>query len=193
VYGVVKQSNGFIYLDSRPGEGAEFTIYLPEAGEARVAAREARVLATPGGSETLLLVEDEAIVREMTREIMEQHGYTVLVASTGAEALEVARRYDGEISLLLTDMVMPGMSGPELWEQVRQMRPETRVMFVSGYSDDQLVRGRGATRGDFMQKPFSTAALARKVREVLDRPNGPRRGGAGGPRLSGAQRGGGAR
>jgi CheY-like chemotaxis protein len=115
-------------------------------------------------------VEDEAVVREMTRDIMEQHGYNVLVASTGAEALEVARRFDGQIPLLLTDMVMPGMSGPELWDRVRELRPEMRVLFVSGYSDEQVVRGRVRASGaDFMQKPYSTGALARKVREVLDR------------------------
>ena len=171
VYGIVKQSDGFIWVYSEVGQGTTFKIYLPlldkPPGDAGVE-HESEVAAT--GTETILLAEDAAAVRLAAREILERFGYTVLEAPNGAVALHTAK-HEGQIDLLLTDVVMPEMSGRELADRFTGLRPETKVLFMSGYTDDAIVR-HGLLRANiaYLQKPFSPDALARKVREVLDSP-----------------------
>jgi PAS domain S-box-containing protein len=170
VYGIVKQSNGFIWVYSELDQGTTFKIYLPlVAEEAERPTEEAPVVAR-GGSETILLAEDATAVREATRQMLQRFGYTVIEAPNGAAALGAAQGA-GRIDLLLTDVVMPGMSGRELAERLAEIRPEIPALFMSGYTDDAIVRhGLLPPRIAYLQKPFSPDALARKVREVLDRP-----------------------
>jgi CheY-like chemotaxis protein len=124
----------------------------------------------PLGNETVLLVEDEPAVREMTRAALQRHGYTVLPAASGAEALQIAQANHGAISVVLTDVVMPGMSGPQLVERLREDQPRLAALFMSGYTSDAVLRhGIETGEADFLQKPFSTSALAAKLRQVLDR------------------------
>ena len=124
----------------------------------------------PRGSETVLLVEDEPAVREMTQAALQRHGYTVLPAASGAEALQIARTNHGAINVVLTDVVMPGMSGPQLVERLREGQPRLAAVFMSGYTSDAVLRhGIETGEADFLQKPFSTSALAAKLRQVLDR------------------------
>jgi two-component system, cell cycle sensor histidine kinase and response regulator CckA len=169
VYGIVKQSGGFIWLYTEPGQGATFKIYLPRVADAAAAAgtpvnREVLV-----GTETVLLVEDEEAVRTITQRILEGQGYTVLVAQDSASALELAEGHAGIIHLLLSDVVMPGINGPALATRLAERRPATRVLFLSGYAGEAITRrGTLPTGMAFLQKPFSVSALARKVREVLD-------------------------
>lgn len=126
---------------------------------------------TPRGSETILLVEDEDIVRALTRQVLQYSGYTVLEATSAARALQISAAHSGPIHLLATDVVMPGTGGRQLAEQLRASRPDLRVLFLSGYTDNALT-GPGARAADvhFLSKPFTTATLARKVRDVLDVP-----------------------
>jgi len=175
VYGIVKQSGGYIWVKSQKGVGTVFDVYLPRVAEPKKAAdasadaRADRSAEAPRGSETVLLVEDEESVRSLIRKILEQRGYRVLEARSGQEALDLCASYDGPIDLLLTDVVMPEMSGRELAERLLPDRAEIRVLFMSGYTEDAVVRhGIENTRINFLEKPFSPAALARKVREVLD-------------------------
>jgi len=127
-------------------------------------------VATPAvGSETVLLAEDEALVRQMARRVLEQAGYTVLAAAGGAEALELAQGHTGPIHLLLTDVVMPEMGGRELARRMAEVRPDVRVLYMTGYSDEAIARhGVLDSGGSLLQKPFTPAALAREVRAVLD-------------------------
>ena len=173
VYGAVKQANGTITVDSKTGRGTDFSIFLPAATKASrpdpVRLRE-RALRSAGGTETILLVEDEDAVRRLARDVLEVGGYRVLEAPGGEQALEVAEKFkDQEIHLLLTDVVMGGMSGRELAERLRAIRPTTRVLFMSGYTEDAIIRhGVYTAQAAFIGKPFSPAALSAKVREVLD-------------------------
>jgi two-component system, cell cycle sensor histidine kinase and response regulator CckA len=172
VYGIVHQSGGSVVVDSAPGRGATFHVYLPRVAEAPEVAASARAVVAPArGSETVLVAEDEQLVRLLVRKILQQAGYTVLVATGGAEALQLATQHAGPIDLLLTDVVMPEMSGRELMRQLAERRPATRVLYMSGYSDDAVAQHGVLDPGTaLIQKPFTPEALARKVREVLDAP-----------------------
>ncbi|MEO8339427.1 MAG: PAS domain S-box protein [Nitrospirota bacterium] len=171
VYGIVKQSGGHITVESAPGLGATFRIYFPrvehEAPE-MVAGVDAAVDSIPG-RETILLVEDEPAVRGLVHETLRLQGYTVLAARHGIEALLTSAKYGGPIHLLLTDVVMPQMSGPEVAEKILSVRPTIKVLYMSGYPDHPVFDQGGMSRQTgFLQKPFSPLVLARKVREVLD-------------------------
>jgi signal transduction histidine kinase/ActR/RegA family two-component response regulator len=170
VYGVVKQSGGSIWVYSEIGRGTTFKIYLPlveQPAETMPKQRGAREL--PRGTETILLTEDEDLVRRMTREMLEEIGYDVLEAGNGVEALEVAARYEGRIQLLLTDVVMPHMSGRELAEKLAAIRPDAAVLYMSGYTDDAIVHHGVLDLGvAFLEKPYTPETLAHKVRAVID-------------------------
>ena len=176
VYGIVKQSGGHIYVTSEVGQGTSFRIYLPriEGEAASLAVLPAAALTLPelpSGTETLLVVEDEEGVRSLILEVLRACGYSVLSAGHGGEALPLAEQHAGPIHLLLTDVVMPEMSATELAERLLQLHPEAKVMFMSGYTDDAVVRhGVFDTGTPFLQKPFTPSGLARKVREILDKP-----------------------
>jgi len=174
VYGVVKQSGGFIWVDSSPGVGTTFEIYLPQVeGKAVNVDLEEKPSAIPGGSETVLVVEDEAGVRELACQFLRVKGYNVLEAGGGPDALEVARRYQGVIHLLLSDMVMPKMSGDDLAARLKEIRPEIRIAFMSGYSEfSRGDVGKGFPDAPVLQKPFSPTSLIEIVREALTRPLG---------------------
>jgi CheY-like chemotaxis protein len=170
VYGIVKQSGGNIWVYSELGHGTTFKVYLPELA-ATAQKTEASVVekAVPGGSETVLLVEDEDVVRSLAQKILEQSGYKVLAASRGAEAITLCRQRTEPIHLLLTDVVMPETSGKEVADRVTELLPGLRVLFMSGYTDEAIVHhGVLDMNIEFIQKPFTPAALVRKVREVLD-------------------------
>jgi two-component system cell cycle sensor histidine kinase/response regulator CckA len=169
VHGIVKQSGGHIFAYSEAGRGTAFKIYFPPAGESIAAAPPRVEEDAPRGNETILVVEDEATLREITRECLAAAGYTVLEAAHGAAALELSDRYQGAIQLLMTDVVMPGLSGSELARRLTAERTDMKVLFMSGYTDDAVVlRGVLTKEMPFLQKPFTIAQLARTVREVLD-------------------------
>lgn len=171
VIGIVQQSGGCITCRSAPGKGSRFEIYFPETQ--RVARRslfEATSRPDLRGTETILVVEDEAQLRSLTRLILERSGYRVLDAQDGKTALELSERFAGPIELLLTDVVLPGMNGVVMAEQIIQQRPEIRVLYVSGYADTALAEREGVL---FLQKPIAPEALRRKIREVLAGPSSP--------------------
>lgn len=180
VHGIVKQSGGHITVYSEPGIGTTFKVYLPRMDEAAptVAEEPARPLA-PSRKETLLLAEDEEGVRTLAREVLRGHGYHVLEASNGEEALHLAKSHDGRIDLLVTDVVMPGISGRDLAEGLQKVRPGVKVLYLSGYTDTAMLR-HGVLEADteFLHKPFRPKDLARVVREVLDASKTVRRGSA---------------
>ena len=171
VYGIVKQSDGFIFVTSEPGSGSTFEIFLPPVEEEAETAAEMPRASPFSGDETILLVEDEDVVRKLTREILEGNGYSVLEAAHGEEAMGLSRGYAGRIDVLLTDVVMPRMGGRELAELVRDERPHTRILFMSGYAQVGF-GGQGALPPDaaFIQKPFSPSLLVARVRDLLDEP-----------------------
>jgi PAS domain S-box-containing protein len=171
VFGIVQQCKGHIQVESRPGKGTTFKLFFPR-NDARPSAVEIRPasLELPRGSETVLLVEDEAAVRTVTREIMAMQGYAVLEAVNGDEALRAVREHSSPIHLLISDVVMPMMSGVELARQLIALRPSLKVIFMSGYMGDEISRNGGdAPEFTFLQKPFSPEVLINTVREVLDR------------------------
>lgn len=170
VYGIVKQSDGYVYLDTIPGRGTTFRVFLPQVDEIPLPAEATPVrLERLKGTETILLVEDEAGVRELARAFLLRRGYQILEASSGQQALEMAASYRGAVNLLVTDVVMPGMSGRELAQRLTAARPEVSVLYMSGYTDAAIVRHGILEEGiAFIGKPFTGQALAAKVREVLD-------------------------
>ncbi len=170
VYGGVQQNGGHISVYSQEGQGTTFKIYLPRAEEsAELSPRGEGAKAMPAGGETILLVEDEAELRELARQVLENQGYTLLEAGDGPQALDVASSHAGPIHLLLTDVIMPGMSGSTLSERLVQGRPDVRVLYMSGYADDTIKHHGVLEKGTaFLQKPFNPLDLARKVRAVLD-------------------------
>jgi len=172
VFGIVKQSDGHIEIASAPGQGSSFRIYLPQVGEDPEAPAEGAAAASPvRGSETILLVEDEDALRELAREGLTLSGYNVIEASRGMAALEIARTHASPIHLMVTDVVMPGMNGRQLAEQVMPLRPSMKVLYISGHADEVLQHHGALDPGlEFIGKPFTPDALAAKVRAVLDGP-----------------------
>jgi len=170
VYGIVKQSGGNIWVYSEPGQGTTFKIYLPrELGAAATVTQAPEVVARPTGTETVLVVEDEEALRKVAKRSLTAAGFTVLTAADGVEALETAARHAGEIHLLLTDVVMPKMSGRALAVELTKTRPAIQVLYMSGYTDNAIVHHGVLDPGtQFLPKPFSGNDLTRKVREVLD-------------------------
>jgi CheY-like chemotaxis protein len=169
VYGIVKQSGGFIWVYTEPGRGTTFKVYMPLAHtEASVASPEVAGTTVPQGTEVVLLAEDSRGVRAAVRRLLERLGYTVLEAPNGKTAIEIAGHLETKIDLLMTDVVMPEMSGRELAEHFLALRPQARVLYTSGYTDDAVLRhGVLASGVEFIQKPFTPEILARKLRAVL--------------------------
>ena len=170
VYGIVKQSGGLVWVYSEVGHGTTFKVYLPRVEGVVESVRDRpREAASLRGTETILVVEDQAEVRTLTSKVLERRGYAVLVAAGGSEARAIADQHPGPIQLLLTDVVMPGISGPEVARLVTQSRPETKVLYLSGYTDETIVRHGVLEPGvAFLQKSFTSDMLARRVREVFD-------------------------
>jgi len=170
VYGIIKQSGGNIWVYSEPSQGTTFKIYLPRVEKtATVYKPKASSPPAPGGTETILLVEDEEAVRTMVSKILRNKGYTVLEAAHSEEAFEISERHEGPIHLMVTDVIMPQMSGPELAERLAPRLPEMKVLYMSGYPDNTIVQHGVLEPGTaFLQKPFTLNALESKVREVLD-------------------------
>jgi hypothetical protein len=169
VFGIVKQSEGDVWVYSEPLRGTTFKIYLPRVHDVMEERAPTKAESPSGGSETILLVEDDDSLRELGREILEEHGYKIIEASSGTAALEALERHTGSLDLLLTDLVMSGMSGRELADQITRTRPGTKVLFMSGYTDDALGHHGVLESGTaFVEKPFTIDGLLRKVREVLE-------------------------
>jgi CheY-like chemotaxis protein len=173
VYDIVKQSGGHIFVDSKVGKGTIFKIYLPRVNE-EIALSEVKKLfrQVPKGTETILIVDDEDIVRALTRRILEEGGYEIIEARNGVEALSIFEKPDCKIDLLITDVVMPQMGGRELAKRLAIKYPATRILFTSGYSDNAAIRREKQEFGaNFIEKPFTPVSLSQKVRQLLDTPN----------------------
>jgi CheY-like chemotaxis protein len=171
VHGIVSQSQGYVAVFSEPGLGTTFRVYLPRmSGEAAPSiAPPMTVIPRARGSELILIAEDEATLRRAVVQSLQRSGYTVLSAADGSEALALAARHKGQIHLLVSDVVMPGLSGPQLYEELRRDRPDLRVLFTSAYLPDHVSRqSTVGFEGRFLLKPFTMSDLARKVREVMD-------------------------
>jgi CheY-like chemotaxis protein len=169
VYGIVKQSEGYIWVDSAPGTGTVVRVYLPRVDEPHVPVKKVEAGSVARGSETVLLVEDDDSVRALTRRVLHRQGYQVLEARNGVEALRIAEPPGRVIDLVISDVVMPELGGRQLAERLRTIRPEVPVLLMSGYTDDAIVRLGIEESGEaFLPKPFTNEALARKVRAMLD-------------------------
>jgi len=172
VYGIIKQSGGYIWVHSEPDRGTRFTIYLPRAVNAAPTPSHGVAAVAPQGSETVLLIEDEDAVRHLVCRVLQQQGYTVLEARDGDEALRMLADYEEPIDLVVTDLVMPGLSGRALVEELASTHRRFKVLFVSGYTDDEIIRrGLLDPRVEFLEKPFTVNSFAQRVREVLDSPS----------------------
>jgi CheY-like chemotaxis protein len=170
VYGIVKQSGGWIWVESSPGTGATFRMYLPATqSQAKGDLREQHAEPTTSSGETILLVEDQPEVRRLAARVLRGRGYDVLEAAGGEEALALSAAHRGRLHLLVTDVVMPGMKGPEVAARLTAARPGLPVLYVSGYADEVLgPRDELLAQGTLLLKPFSPDALAARVRELLD-------------------------
>jgi len=169
VYGIVKQSEGYVWVYSEPSKGTTFKVYLPRVDAAADELSKPKATGTLAGTETILLAEDDAILRPLAKQLLEKLGYRVLEGGDAAEALAAAQRHTGPIHLLIADVILPGPSGRELARRLAVARPDTKVVYVSGYTDDAIVHHGMLEPGlNFLQKPFTPATLARKVRDVLD-------------------------
>ena len=171
MYGIVKQSGGFIWVYSEPGMGTTFRIYFPRVEHRARKTSDGESTHTTvdlRGSETVLLVEDETAVRQPACEFMKRCGYNVIEAKDGLQAVEAAARHEGRIDLMVTDVVMPGMSGGQLAELLAEKYPKMKVLFISGYSEKVVLRHNILdVQTNFLQKPFTLKSLGGKVREVL--------------------------
>jgi CheY-like chemotaxis protein len=178
VYGIIKQSGGHVAVFSEPGRGSTFKVYLPHIDMAESNPMLGPAMSRmPRGSETIVLVDDDEGVRAVARRILQRVGYTVLSAPDGVEAIRLIGESGGDVHLLVTDVVMPGLGGRDLVTHVRETYPELRVLFVSGYTEEGIRRhGVLDTGSAFLEKPFTAERLAQKVREVLDTPRGTTRG-----------------
>jgi hypothetical protein len=173
VFGIVKQSGGSIDVYSEPGRGTSVKVYLPRIDQPAVLESEHETAAGQGGWETILLVEDDEMVRHLVRETLEREGYRILDAGDGAEARRIVENHSGQIHLLITDIIMPRQGGRELAADLAPLRPEMKVLYMSGYTDQAVIHS-GIVDGDtaFLQKPFMPVTLTRKVRELLERGDG---------------------
>jgi two-component system cell cycle sensor histidine kinase/response regulator CckA len=171
VYGIVKQSGGFIFADSTVGEGTRFVIYLPvhreEAGAAKPRQPAKPQQTELWGTGTVLLVEDEAMVRSVAERALTRHGYTVITADSGERALEVLSGGE-DFALLISDVVMPGMDGPTMVREARKSRPKLKILFMSGYAEEQLRRSIDIDNVAFLPKPFSVQELAEAARRAIN-------------------------
>jgi CheY-like chemotaxis protein len=168
VFGIVQQSKGHITVDSEPGRGTTFKVHFPRADAvARPLEPPADEITELSGTETILLVEDEAQIRTVLHALLRSFGYEILVAENGREALRIAEKHPEAIDLLLTDVVMPQLGGAELFEALSPKRPEMKVLFMSGYADPAVTDGIVEAGHPFIQKPVAPEPLARKIREVL--------------------------
>jgi PAS domain S-box-containing protein len=173
VFGIVRQTGGNVEVASEPGVGTSVKVYLPRASQALTPEADLPVEQTERGSETILLVEDEEMVRKLVSETLEQEGYKILQASGPEQAWKICREYDGRIDLMITDVVMPKESGRALAARMAEVRPDMKVLYMSGYTDTEILgRGGDETPIQFLQKPFTPGALASKVRNVLKPANG---------------------
>ena len=171
VYGIVKQSDGYILADSAPGQGTKFDIYFPRVLDAPMAAAPSSRVTTATGTETILVVEDDPLVREVTARSLRAGGYRVLSARDGEEALAIATNEGGRVDLLVSDVIMPGGHGPEVAENLRHRQSDLRVLYVSGYTQDAIAeRGVLSPGIELLQKPFTPSTLLERVRLVLDAP-----------------------
>ncbi len=176
VSGIVQQMGGAIDVSTRPGKGTVFKVYFPRCFEAPLAMQAGSAIAPGGEAETILLVDDTAALRQVTRQMLQDQGYNVLDSGDPAEALRMAREHQGPLSLMITDLFMPGFSGSVLAEKVATFRPETKIIYTSGYQDDSIVQpGVRGLDYEFLQKPFTRDDLLGKVRTLLDAPRLPPR------------------
>jgi CheY-like chemotaxis protein len=170
VFGIVRQSGGDVWVYSEVGEGTTFKVYLPRVTTAPASVTSRAAAASPRGAETILVAEDDDALRTLARRVLAGQGYAVLEARNGREALELCASHEGPIDLILSDIIMPELGGRGLAERVAERRPETRVLLMSGYTDDDVLRRALIDqRTAFLQKPFTPVTLSRRVREVLDR------------------------
>ena len=170
-YGIVKQNNGFIWVYSEPGQGSTFKIYLPRVKrDIKTEEKEHPPVENLSGSETVLIVEDDNSLRKLVQKSLQPHGYRILVAENGEDALRISKEHEGTIDLIITDVVMPMMGGKETAERLQAIHPQVKVIYMSGYTDDAIVHHGVLAPGlNFLEKPFSPKGLAHKVREVLDK------------------------